>query len=655
MRSRFLFPVFLAAALVACDSKSDDPGVGGAGGAGGIGGNGGTGGTGGTGGVATECGGATVLELDGAASPAVLEGVTDTRDAWDGLCAPDLSYGNDVIVRYRAADTGFFSFSTQGTEYETVLFALEDCQDGFTEITCDHRPGGSRITTWLEEGQTIYLVVDTVGEKVSRPFKLTGGKATERRPTIDEFESFANPDARGSIGVRLTGTNPDGDLVRFAMQLFDASGREILEKPVMVPFAEDSFFMVEQGDGTYVVSGAVSLTGQSPPRIGAIELTLFDENGLWTETVRSTAGAPAVVGLGEECDPRGLFSVCGADGGCVRPDGSAAAHCAGAPRITKLTASKNLVAGTWGVIVEGDDPDGDVAVARVRPRDADDKIVSVGPSGMTEVPFHRLGQDSTGAFRGVIALEARFDAACERPIRKDYDDCVEAGTDPAVCEADRAQALAACLADALERIAKVDVEVVDATGLVAKFATADFSATEEGVLGGVCDPYGAIGYCPASLVCWSEEESVPEICQANGPACPASYGTVDLADHPVAEGWSFSGTLADAELNLEATCGGGGETRVFSFAAPQAGVYSFQTSALGDGVDTVLSLRHFCQLAGYEVACSDDVDGGKASRVELELGAGEAVFALVSAKDEGVAGAFTLSVARADTEPEVVP
>jgi len=654
MRSRLLFPVLLVAALAACDSKTDDPGVGGTGGAGGSGGVGGTGGTGG--GDATECGNANVLELDGSSPLTVLEGMTDTRDAWDGLCAPDLSYGNDVIVRYRAAEDGFYAFSTAGSDVETVLFAVEDCQDGFSQVACDHGKQGGEIMLWLDEGQTIYLVVDTVREKVSQPFKLTGGKVDLRQPTIEEFTSFANPTIAGAIAVRLSGSNPDGALIGYSMQLFGTDGQALLQRPLAHAFDNpDAFFKVEQGGGTFRVSGAVSFSGQAPT-ISAIELVMHDVNGLWSAASKSTARSPVVVGLGDECDMKRLLTTCGADEGCVQPDTSAPPYCAGTPRISKVTATKNLVAGTWGLIVEGSDADGDVVSARVRTKDAKGKVIAIGGASMTPVPFHRIGHDSTGAFRGVVALEARFDSTCETPTRRTFDSCVAAGAkDPATCEAERVQALATCLSETLASIVKADLEVVDATGLISRLSSSDITAAQEGVPGGACDPYGAIGYCPASLVCWSEEDLVPEICQANGPSCPGSYATIDLADHAAAEGWSFSGSLAEAELSATASCGGGGKTRVFSFSAPEAGVYSFETSALGAGVDTVLSVRRFCQLPGYELACSDDVGAGKASRVELALGGGESVFALVGAKDDGSAGAFTLSVAREDSEPEVLP
>ena len=649
MRARFLLSVLLVATLAACDSKTDDPnvdGTGGSGATGGAGGTGGSGGTGGTGGGVTECGSANVLELTG--SPAVLEGMTDSRNAWDGRCAPDLSYGNDVIVRFQAEEAGYYRFSTAGTEVETVLFALRDCDDGFSEFACSYAPGkASQLTVGMEAGETIYLVVDTVQEKVPQPFKLTGAKMTERRPTIDEATAYANPSKGGTLAVRVSGSNPDADLVGYTFQLFLKGGQAILKDAVTVAFGQNSPFEVAQGDGTFLLTGAVSLTNFTQA-IGSIELTLIDANGLPSETRKISARAPEPVDHGDPCDPRGLYSICGAGMGCAQPDGGASV-CAAAPVITKVTATKNLVAGTWGVIVEGTDLEGDVVSARVRPKDAKNLVVSVGGPSQTPVSFHKLGQDQSGAFRGVIALEARFDPTCETPAQRAFETCKTSGEkDEATCEAERVQQVAICLAETLDRITKVDVDVVDATGLFSSLASATFTDSQEAVVGGACDPYGAIGYCPAGLVCWSEEDSVPEICQADGPVCPSSYGAIDLADHVAAEGWSFSGSLAGVDLIETASCGGGGKTRVFSFSAPEAGTYAFQTSALGQGVDTVLSVRSFCQLAGYELGCSDDAGAGKASRVELTLGAGDEVFALVGAKDDATTGAFTLTVMRED-------
>ena len=651
MRARFLLSVMLVATLAACDSKTDDPNAGGSGGSGatgGTGGSGGSGGAGGTGGGITECGSANVLELTG--SPAVLDGMTDSRNSWDGRCAPDLSYGNDVIVRFQAEEAGYYRFSTAGTDVETVLIALDDCMDGFSEFACSYAPGKpSQLTVGMDAGQTIYLVVDTVKEKIPQPFKLTGTKVTDRRPTIDEAVAYANSLRTGSVAVRVSGSNPDADLVGFTFQVFTSGGQPILKKAVSGAL-QGSRFEVAQGGGTFQVSGVVSLSGSSLPAIGAIELTFVDANGLPTETKKISSRSPETVGHGEACDTELLFNVCGPDLGCVQPAPAGEARCAAAPVITKMTATKNLVAGTWGVVVEGTDLESNVVSARVRPKDARGIVVQVGTSNPTPVSFHKLGQDLTGAFRGVIALEARFEPTCETPAQKAFQACKTKGDkDEATCEAERVQQLATCLAETLDRITKVDVDLVDATGLISRVSSATFADTEPAVVGGDCDPYGAIGYCPAGLVCWSEEDSVPETCQENGPACPSSYGAIDLAGHAAGGGWSFSGSLAGAGLRETASCGGGGKTRVFSFSAPEAGVYSFATSALGTGVDTVLSVRSFCQLSAYELACSDDAVGaGKASRVELELGAGDEVFALVGAKDDVTAGAFTLSVVRED-------
>jgi hypothetical protein len=77
--------------------------------------------------------------------------------------------------------------------------------------------------------------------------------------------------------------------------------------------------------------------------------------------------------------------------------------------------------------------------------------------------------------------------------------------------------------------------------------------------------------------------------------------------------------------------------------APAAGDYTFTTSALGDGVNTVLIARQYCQLV-YELACGDDMGTSAASRVRVTLAAGETVYLFVAGYDDTTLGAYTLTV-----------
>jgi hypothetical protein len=193
-------------------------------------------------------------------------------------------------------------------------------------------------------------------------------------------------------------------------------------------------------------------------------------------------------------------------------------------------------------------------------------------------------------------------------------------------------------------MAQVDVEVVDATNKIATKLTVDVQATPAVDMGGECDPYDATGICPADAICWSEEAVTPATCQAEGPtSCPDDFGLIDLLDYASGVKWVYSGNNSTATAHAGGSCGGSGPSDAFSFTAPAAGDYTFTTSALGDGVNTVLIARQYCQLV-YELACGDDMGTSAASRVRVTLAAGETVYLFVAGYDDTTLGAYTLTV-----------
>jgi len=108
---------------------------------------------------------------------------------------------------------------------------------------------------------------------------------------------------------------------------------------------------------------------------------------------------------------------------------------------------------------------------------------------------------------------------------------------------------------------------------------------------------------------------------------------------------TVSGSTASATADGSATCGGsdGAPDVWFRFAAPAAGVFTFDT--FGSSFDTVLSLYTGCPQdgRGQELACDDDSEGTAQSAVTLELDAGQEVRIRVAGSGEA-AGSFQLNV-----------
>lgn len=628
----------LAAALAACGEGGDDPSNNNPGG---------SGGTGGTGGAEPiDCGGVRVVELESAAT-AVLNDRTDTVGNWVGSCMPPDTAGNDVIVHYKVPEAGHYRFSTAGSDFDTLIYAYSDCNDGFTELKCNDDFGSKQSAFTLldrQAGEEVFVVVDSVGIRESRPFTLSVNRITAAAPTVDTMEAYFN----GSVdfaGVRLTGRNPDAAVAGFSMQLYGLTGTALLPEPFVARFDQVEILRVTQADGAFTVEGSFSL-GEGAPAVGAIEFSVFDENELPSETRKEQALAPPEVARGEACDPNRALNVCAGSDYCIARDPEVGPVCSVAtrPDLTTATAYKNLDDGFWGVVVEGVDPESDVTAARLLPKKETGTSIPIGEAGATVVPFHHLGHDEGGAYRGVVALSAIFNGPCLPAANQAYADCVNGGGNQQACYDQAVALLLQCYEDNFLQMVRVDVEVVDASNKLSTKLTVDLAPTPAADLGGQCDPYGATGACSADAVCWSEEPVVPETCRAEGPTCPAEFGAIDLNGHASGTRWIYTGNNAAATVRDGGSCGSNGPADAFSFTAPSAGNYTFSTGALGSGVDTTIVVRPYCQLV-YELACNDDTaTSDTASRVGVSLDAGETVYLFVGSADGTATGDYTLTV-----------
>jgi len=641
--ARLTTALLLAAALAACGSSdTNDPT-----------GSGGVGGTGGSGGSVPplECSGQPVVELDGATSPAIYEGVLGEADSWVATCTPEDSVGYDVVVHFTAGEAGFYRFSTDGTSFDTLLSARTDCEDGFTEIACNDDRGASKqsqISMQLEAGQQVFVLVDSVNVRQAEPFKLLAEKVNAQAPVIEDIAAFGNRSV-GSTGVRFSGTNPDSPIVGYELQVFGASGSAIFSDPLVARFDDPRypFWTVKQENGTFEIEG--SFVVNSPTAIARVEMVVVDELDQKSAPKSAPTRDPQVLERHAACDPAQALNVCGPNDACVMRPPATAYTCeiATAPTLSTAVANVNRERKLWGIVVTGTDPEADVAYARVLPRDAQGTGVAVGESGRTVVPYYHLGQDPSGAYRGVVLLPAQFDGPCLAPANAYLQSCIQRGGNQQTCYNEAVAQLLACYDEAFASIVSVDVEVVDSTGRVSAMIPVDLAPSAAADLGAECDPYGVTGICPDGAICWSETTLEAEICQEQGPAsCPAEYGVIDLLGHASGESWVYQGSNADGAVEGGGSCGGGGPTDVFSFTAPDADTYSFATSQLGTNVDTVLYLRNFCQLPAYELTCNDDFVAGRSSRVTAALEAGETIFVFVDSVDGTATGSYKLTVSR---------
>lgn len=636
LNSRLLFSTLLATALAACGPAGNEPEDGGAG-------------SGGTEAPGIDCHGSAILELDGSTSPAVVTANLDSKDGWFVSCAPDDTSGYDALIHFRAGEAGTWRFSTEGTSFDTILYALRDCNDGFTELACNDDWGQgthSQLVVPLEAGQEIFVVVDTINVRQSLPFTLTASVIDVDPAVIETIDGFHNRQA-GSTGVRFSGVNPDSDLLGFSMQLYASNGAAILgPSPFKARFSDATFMTLTQADGAFQVEGSFRLDGA--PAVARIEISVYDQFGLVSETVSANVKNPEAIARGAACDPNLALNLCPTGDACIARPPSTVTTCsaATAPTLATATATVNLARGTWGVVVEGVDAESDAVSLRLLPRNEAGTALAI-VQGATVVPLHHVYHEQDGSFRGVAAMGARFDGPCLPPAQSYFNACVNGGRNQDTCYAEAIAMLEQCYVDTLSLLASVDVEVVDLTGKRSALLKVEVGPVPEVDEGGSCDPYGGTGACPEGFLCWADGPTQPETCQTDGPICPEDFGAIDLNAHAVDGDWIYKGNNAKGRTFGASSCGGGGKSEVLSFTAPAAGTYRMTTSNLVSRVDTVLVVRPFCQLSAYELACNDDA-GSAASALDVRLAAGETVYIFVdSAQTEAgsaTSGNYTLTV-----------
>lgn len=111
-------------------------------------------------------------------------------------------------------------------------------------------------------------------------------------------------------------------------------------------------------------------------------------------------------------------------------------------------------------------------------------------------------------------------------------------------------------------------------------------------------------------------------------------------------GGSFFGSI-DGLSGLQGSCGGAGPERVFQWTPDHSGMATIQTCGAGTDFDTVLYARSVDCHRGGEVACDDDscpnsTGLDRASRINLEVTAGETYFIFLDSFEHG--GNYTLDI-----------
>ncbi len=129
------------------------------------------------------------------------------------------------------------------------------------------------------------------------------------------------------------------------------------------------------------------------------------------------------------------------------------------------------------------------------------------------------------------------------------------------------------------------------------------------------------------------------------PGSCSSDNVLDFnAEAEEAEGQLSVSSRHGPRQDAVGSCGGDGNERVFRFAAPSAGLWTFTVSSETTNLDTVMYARTECTNTESELACNDDRIPNQAlvSEIRLTLEADQAVFVFVD-MFSGEGNEFTLT------------
>jgi hypothetical protein len=616
-----------------------------------------------------ECGrGVLVFDLNAEGTPAnggfALEGQTSDTDEFFGSCTPEMSVGSEAVVKFTAPSAGFWTATSAGSELDTIMYALSDCNDGFTEIpgACNDDANAeeqtSRILLDLEADEVVYIFVDQFDGEDAADFSLSVEPVTSAPPVIDSVEAFVNPDVP-SVGWIVRGQDAEGDATRFRLGLIGADGT-----PLMLSEASDEFeaalvgevafqTAVSNADGSFEITGSIFLNAGTPA-LGELTYAVGDEIGLWSET--STAAlevSETVRARGEGCDPALARDRCPEVDACLDRDGDAAFTCevATAPTVATAVATYNAETNAFSVRVTGTDPENDAVGIRFRTYDAEGAEVFLGDApGEVGSGFARsVGVD--GNIDSATVFFGFFQGLCLAPAQQQFQDCTNGGRSEETCEMEANASLEMCNREKAASIARFDLVVVDASNKTSENIEALVEATATVEVGGLCDPLEGLGICPENTSCADLVGSSSYMtCAEPVTACPESWAPVDLNANEMNGRFVHRGDSADAENHGgNGTCGGGGPNIVHRFVAPAAGRWQATISGIGAQDDTLLFARSHCGFVAeeFELACNDDIgQGNLASSVTVELEEGAEAFFFVDGFRGSFAGAYILTVSR---------
>ncbi len=417
------------------------------------------------------------------------------------------------------------------------------------------------------------------------------------------------------LGLRLEGTDEDGDVALVVVRFLEHSG---LEAEL---FDHDQDGKPESGESAFrfdvPVSGSTELSGsvtlrrflESASQVEKLEVRLRDKEGLESNVVMVSVSSQPVKHLGEFCDPTYWDDRCDVGLGC-RGDPTQCSEGV-APAIDKVA----YLSTSFGpkILVEGVDPDDDMKKVEVDFLDQQGNPIQIDLDNDETPESSSFAIDARGSSQG-----GRF--------------FVELSPSDSFSEQ-------------VKQIAAVPFDVVDRSG---DRRTARLSAPPVRSRGQSCDPRG-FSVCSKGLVCSPGDLSAVNTCQPVATERLAECGAAPVLG-PTTGKMSLIGFATGSSVwDPPEGCAAHDPTSrpegiaILSLPNPAARVL-IRTDLPGTTFDTVVYLTGACEDANAPViSCDDDARTSASSRLLLEnVPAHDYLIVIDSYDAEG--GVFELSV-----------
>lgn len=417
-----------------------------------------------------------------------------------------------------------------------------------------------------------------------------GGLVITTPPTITSVELLQSGRDGQDLQLRISGTDPEGDVTIAVVVFKDAMGDDVLITDTDLNGRPDSGKVVGapnpsvMGDVEFEAVVTFPLMARRQASIVSAEVRLLDEYGNSSGASSASVTAQPVMGLSEPCDPTLSFDRCDEGLGCGGEGDTPVCVPGTNPEMESLsflTTERGAL-----ILLKGRDLDDDVWRIRLEFLDSGGGTVELdldadGEPDSTEFEIDATYSSSGGEF--VLALEPaeNFSSLVQQLAATAYDARHEGGN----------------------RV------------------TGSISGRPTRANGAACDPWGS-DTCMSSAVCYPGIPGVPNACGDKISRRNATCRTAPVlsTSRPKVTGIANGVSLWDAPSGCAALDPKGRPESIAILSLPNgARRVSLSTDEAGTGFDTVLYVMSSCNQSSPTVlGCNDNVGEHIGSSLILE-------------------------------------